>query len=463
MNLVSKRFALESKRLVQLTWPLLIAQLTQMLMGVVDTIMAGHYNAVDMAAVALGFSVTIPLMCFLQGLALALPPIISRYQGSRQSDQVAFAAQQAGYLLLLISLVILVLYPAIPTVLRWFPMDAGLYSITLEYVRYVLLAMPAFALYQWLRNYCEGLGTTKPTMIITVIGLLFNIVANYCFIYGVGPLPAFGGAGCGIATAIVITVMFISTLIYTHYSARLRQYALFTILFLPDLKQMVRTFRLGFPVAMTLLFEVTLFAVVALLLAPFGATTVAAHQVALNFSSLMFMFPLSMGMAVSIRVGFRIGQNNYSQAATAVKSALLIGLGVAVLTAAFTVLGKGLIIRLYTTDKAVIDTASSLLIYAALFQFSDAIQVISANTLRGYKDTTAMFVLTFFAYWIIGLPAGIILGRTDWLTDVPMEAAGFWIGFIIGLSSAAVMLGVRVWVLQRRYERLTLMQHNRAL
>lgn len=451
MVVVSKRFALESKRLVQLTWPLLIAQLTQMLMGVVDTVMAGHYNAVDMAAVALGFSVTIPLMCFIQGLALALPPIISRYQGGGEASQVAYAAQQAGYLLFSTGIAIVALYPALPALLAFFPMESGLYDITLEYVQYVLLSMPAFALYQWLRNYCEGLGNTKPTMIITVIGLLFNIVANYCFIYGAGPLPEFGGAGCGIATAIVITAMFISTLIYTWCSKRLAKYHLLGQWHKPSLHMMVRTLKLGFPVAMTLLFEVTLFAVVALLLAPFGATTVAAHQVALNFSSLMFMFPLSMGMAVSIRVGYRVGQNNMRQAATAVKSAMVIGLGVAVLTASCTLLARGLIIGLYTTDTAVTDVASALLIYAALFQFSDAIQVISANTLRGYKDTTAMFIISFFSYWLIGLPTGVILGRTTWLTDAPMEAAGFWIGFIVGLSSAAVMLGARVLVLQRRF------------
>lgn len=457
MSLISPRFALESKRLVQLTWPLLIAQLTQMLMGVADTIMAGHYDALDMAAVALGFSITIPLMCFLQGIALALPPIISRYQGSRQEGEVAFAAQQAGYLLLLIGILIMLLYPALPALLRLFPMEAGLFDITLDYIRYVLFAMPAFALYQWLRNYCEGLGNTKPTMLITVIGLAFNIVANYCFIYGVGPIPAFGGAGCGIATAIVITVMFISTLIYTHRSRRLHIYALFGTWHKPDVRMMLRTFKLGFPVAMTLLFEVTLFAVVALLLAPFGAATVAAHQIALNFSSLMFMFPLSMGMAVSIRVGYRVGQDNYRQAATAVKSALTIGLGVAACTATFTVLAKDMIIRLYTTDEAVISLANALLIYAALFQFSDAIQVISANTLRGYKDTTAMFMITFCAYWLLGLPSGIILGRTDWLTDAPMEAAGFWIGIIIGLSAAAVMLGARVYVLQKRHRQPALL------
>ena len=130
---------------------------------------------------------------------------------------------------------------------------------------------------------------------------------------------------------------------------------------------------------------------------------------------------------------------------------MVIGLCVAVLTASCTLLAKGLIIGLYTTDTAVTDVASALLIYAALFQFSDAIQVISANALRGYKDTTAMFIISFFSYWLIGLPTGVILGRTSWLTETPMEAAGFWIGFIVGLSSAAVMLGARVLVLQRRF------------
>ncbi len=201
---------------------------------------------------------------------------------------------------------------------------------------------------------------------------------------------------------------------------------------------------------MTLLFEVTLFAVVALLVAPFGATTVAAHQVALNFSALMFMFPMSLGMAVSIRVGYRIGQARTEQAITAVKSAISIGLFIAILTASFTLLAKAYIIRLYTDDDAVFAMANALLIYAAIFQFSDAIQVISANVLRGYKDTTAMFLITFCAYWLIGLPCGVILGRTDWLTAAPMSAAGFWIGFIVGLSSAAVMLGARVWIIQRR-------------
>lgn len=443
-----KRFLVEGRDILKLAWPLLVAQITQMLMGVSDTIMAGRYSATDMAAVALGFSITVPLLCFIQGIALALPPIISRLQGNKSISSIADASQQAGYLIFFVGLVIAGLIPFTENMVALFPMAPELHSITVDYVLYVLFAMPGFALYQWLRNYCEGLGKTKPTMIITVIGLMANIVGNYLFIYGVGPLPAMGGAGCGIATCIVIYTMLIATFVYVRFAPALQKYNLFSQLYKPNMVTINRTFKMGLPIAMTILFEVTLFSLVALLLAPFGATTVAAHQVALNFSALMFMFPMSIGMAAAIRIGYRIGQRNQRQAKIAARTAILIGFFTSACTASFTLLAKGFIIGLYTSDHAVYTLANALLIYAALFQLSDAVQVISANALRGYKDTTAMFIITFVSYWLIGLPTGVVLGRTDWITAEPMAAAGFWIGFIVGLSAAAVMLGARLLYIQ---------------
>lgn len=449
------RYLLESRNIMKLAWPLLVAQITQMLMGVSDTIISGRYSATDMAAVALGFSITIPLLCFIQGIALALPPLISRLQGNRDIGGIAHASQQAGYLVLFVGVLLACLIPIAESLVSLFPMAPELHTITTDYVVYVLFAMPGFALYQWLRNYCEGLGKTKPTMIITVIGLLANIAGNYAFIYGIGPIPEMGGAGCGIATAIVIYTMFIATFVYVRYSPALKKYALLAIIYRPSVKAISRTFKLGLPIAMTLLFEVTLFAVVALLLAPFGSTTVAAHQVALNFSALMFMFPMSIGMAAAIRISFRLGQNNRRQARVAAHCAILIGFITSACTATFTLTAKAFIIGLYTNDNNVYVLANALLIYAALFQLSDAIQVISANALRGYKDTTAMFLITFVSYWLIGLPTGVILGRTDWITAAPMSAAGFWIGFIVGLSAAAIMLGARLTYIQRESYQLT--------
>lgn len=438
---------------MRLAWPLLVAQITQTLMGVTDTIMAGRYAAVDMAAVALGFSVTIPILCVIQGIALAIPPILSRFHGGNDISAIARAAQQAGYLLALLGIASLCIYPFVPAMVSLFPMEPALFSITTDYVQFLVLGLPGFALYQWLRNLCESLGNTKPTMTITVIGLGVNIIANYFFIYGVAGIEGLGGAGCGLATSLVYAVMATATAIYTLYAPRLQCYRLFTQCYAFHLPAVLQTLQIGVPIALTLLFEVTLFAVVALLLAPFGASVVAAHQVALNFSSLMFMFPMSMGMATSIRVAYRLGQGNHAQAFNVVKAALLLGTAVAGFTAAFTVLARSTITQWYTNDADVLATANYLLLFAALFQFSDAVQVISAHSLRGFKDTTAMSLMTFCAYWLCGLPVGIILARTDWLTSAAMGAAGFWIGFIVGLSTAAVLLGLRLMQLYRRHLR----------
>lgn len=447
MKYLSTRVAVESQQLIKLAWPLLIAQLTQMLMGVSDTIIAGHYSATDMAAVALGFSITIPVLTFLQGIALAIPPLIARLHGAQNHKDVSCATQQAGYLLLSVSL--------IPFIGAWFahdivaliPMEQNLATITAKYISYVYWAFPAFAVYQWSRNYCEALGHTKPSMVITVIGLCINIATNIWFVHGGWGIAPMGGAGCGLATALVFLGMAATTLIYVAYAPRLAHFKLLNSFCKPSFALIKQTLNLGLPIAITLLFEVTLFGVIALLLAPFGANIVAAHQIALNFSALMFMFPLSLGMALSIRVSYRIGQGRYKQAKTAVKSAMVIGSLLACLTASFTLLAKGFIIPLYTQDPAVFEISTQLLLFAALFQLSDAIQVIAANALRGFKDTTSMLYITFCAYWLVGLPIGIVLGRTAWLTDAPLAAQGFWLGIVAGLTTAAILISTRLYYL----------------
>ena len=294
----------ELKTITQLAWPLLIAQITQTLMGVSDTIMAGRYSATDMAAVAIGFGFTLPIIVFIQGITLALPPIISRFNGSKQIDKVANYTQQMLWLALAFSVLAVLFGFVFEPLMQYIEMEAKLRAITIDYIHYILYSMPAFALYQVLRNYCEGLSITKPSMLIMVIGLLVNIPANYVLIYGKFGLPEMGGAGCGVATGLVFVAMFIATWLYTVKSNKLIKYDLYHKMYSPHLSSIWECLKLGLPIAMTILFEVTLFAAVAILLAPFGAITVASHQVALNFSALMFMIPLSIGMATSIRIGF---------------------------------------------------------------------------------------------------------------------------------------------------------------
>lgn len=286
-------------------------------------------------------------------------------------------------------------------------------------------------------------------MVISLIGLIVNVPANYIFIYGEFGAPALGGAGCGIATALVYWIMFICTLVYTYYAKALAHAPLFKKLYAPSWSQIKTILSVGVPIALSLLFEVSLFSVVAIILAPFGAEIVASHQIAINFSGLVFMVPLSLAMAVTIKVGFAVGKKNYDEAKELCKYSVYLGLIIAVFTAALTLIFRTEISQIYTNDLQVIKLAASLMFLASLFQFSDAIQVISAGALRGYKDTKAILYITFFSYWIIGLSIGLTLGLTDWL--VPrMGANGFWIGFISGLTTAAVFLAWRLKVIQKR-------------
>jgi multidrug resistance protein, MATE family len=446
-------FKKELKTICHLAWPLLVAQITQTLMGVSDTIMAGRYSATDMAAVAIGFGFTLPIIVFIQGITLALPPIISRFNGSKQIDKVANYTHQMVWLALAFSILAVLFGFAFEPVMKYIQMEEELRRITIDYIHYILYSMPAFALYQVLRNYCEGLSITKPSMLIMGIGLFVNIPANYVLIYGKLGLPEMGGAGCGVATALVFVAMFLATWLYTFKSEKLARYNLYLKLYRPHYQDMMECMKLGLPIAMTILFEVTLFAAVAILLAPFGAIVVASHQVALNFSALMFMIPLSIGMATSIRIGHLLGEQNPEQAKIATKCAFFLGISIAVFTATLTVIGSEFIAKLYSIDPPVIELASSLLLFAAMFQFSDAIQVISGTALRGYKDTTAMFYLSFVSYWVVGMTIGCVLGLTDWIVP-KMAAAGFWIGFICGLSTAAVTLGLRLKYIQAKVVQL---------
>lgn len=446
------KFTTNTKSLMKLAYPILIAQLVQNLMGFADTVMAGRVSATDMAAVAIASSIWLPLILSVAGLIMALASIVSQFAGANKFDQVAKATQQTAWIALAIGLLFIALYFAIaPFIFENVSLDLVLKQLMFDYLTYIIWGAPGFFLYLVLRNYSEGLSHTKPTMIISLIGLIVNVPANYIFIYGEFGAPALGGAGCGIATAIVYWVMFLCTLGYTYFAKALSHAPLLTKFHPPSWSQIKGILAIGIPISLSLLFEVSLFSVVAIILAPFGAEIVASHQIALSFSGLVFMVPLSLSMAVTIRVGFAVGKNKHDEAKDICSYSVIFGVIIALLTATLSLVFRNQIAAIYTIDQQVIDLAVSLMFVAALFQFSDAIQVISAGALRGYKDTQAILYITFCSYWIVGLSVGLILGLTDWI--VPnMGAKGFWIGFIVGLTTAAVFLAWRLKVVQRRYE-----------
>ena len=208
---------------MKLAYPILIAQLVQNLMGFADTVMAGRVSATDMAAVAVASSVWLPLILTIYGLVMALAAIVSQLAGAKKFHDIAKATYQTAWIALSLGILLIALYYVItPLVIEKIPLETQLKQLLFDYLGYIVWGGPGFCLYLVLRNYSEGLSHTKPTMIISIIGLLINIPANYIFIYGEFGMPALGGAGCGIATAIVYWVMFISMFIYCYVSKKLK-------------------------------------------------------------------------------------------------------------------------------------------------------------------------------------------------------------------------------------------------
>ncbi|HAV1923477.1 MdtK family multidrug efflux MATE transporter [Enterobacter sp. AN-K1] len=445
-----QKYMIEARQLLALAIPVIVAQVAQTAMGFVDTVMAGGYSATDMAAVAIGTSIWLPAILFGHGLLLALTPVIAQFNGSGRRDRVAHQVRQGFWLAGGVSvLIMIVLWNAGYIIRAMHNIDPALADKAVGYLRALLWGAPGYLFFQVARNQCEGLAKTKPGMVMGFIGLLVNIPVNYIFIYGHFGMPELGGVGCGVATAAVYWVMFGCMLTYIKHARSMRDIRNDASFSAPDWTLMTRLIQLGLPIALALFFEVTLFAVVALLVSPLGIIDVAGHQIALNFSSLMFVLPMSLAAAVTIRVGFRLGQGSTLDAQTAARTGLGVGVCMAVCTALFTVLLREQIALLYNDNPEVVTLASHLMLLAAIYQISDSIQVIGSGVLRGYKDTRSIFFITFIAYWVLGLPCGYILALTDLVVD-RMGPAGFWMGFIIGLTSAAIMMMLRMRFLQRQ-------------
>lgn len=456
-----QKYFSEARQLLALAIPVIIAQVAQTSMGFVDTVMAGGYSATDMAAVAIGTSVWLPAILFGHGLLLALTPVIAQLNGSGRRDRIHHQVRQGFWLAGVVSILIMVvLWNAGYIIGSMHNIDPLLAEKAVGYLRALLWGAPGYLFFQVARNQCEGLAKTKPGMVIGFLGLLINIPVNYIFIYGHFGMPELGGVGCGVATAAVYWFMFFTMINWTRRARSMRDIRNTDVQSKPDFAVLLRLGQLGLPIALALFFEVTLFAVVALLVSPLGIVDVAGHQIALNFSSLMFVLPMSLAAAVTIRVGYRLGQGSTLDAQVAARTGLGVGITMAVFTALFTVTLREHIALLYNDNPEVITLAAQLMMLAAVYQISDSIQVIGSGILRGYKDTRSIFFITFTAYWVLGLPSGYILALTDLVVD-RMGPAGFWIGFIIGLTAAAVLMMLRMRFLQRQPSNLILQRAAR--
>ncbi|MCJ8169168.1 MATE family efflux transporter [Atopomonas sediminilitoris] len=446
---LSLRILKEVRALLILAGPIIVAQLAHTAMGFVDAVMAGRVSANDLAAVALGNSIWVPVFLFISGILLATTSEVARRFGAGQQGEIGEVVRQGLWLGLAIGLMACALLWLSEPVLHWMQVDAALIAPTMGYLQAVALGLPAIALYLVLRCFSDGLGITRPSMVFGVLGLLLNIPANYVFIYGKFGLPAMGGVGCGWATALVMWLSALGLLLWVRWAPAYQASRLFSRFSWPEGNTLKHLLKVGTPIGVAIFAEASIFSVIALLIGGLGAIVVAGHQIALNVSSLIFMIPYSLGMASTVRVGQALGRNAPQQAEFAAWTSLAVALGYACLSVSLIMWLRTSIAGIYTNDAQVISLAASLLVFSAIFQFSDAIQVTAAGALRGYHDTRSTMLLTLFAYWCIGLPLGASLGLSDFFGSA-RGPAGLWMGLVAGLSVAAVLLAIRLRKIAQR-------------
>ncbi|BBP75793.1 multidrug resistance protein PmpM [Pseudomonas sp. Ost2] len=437
------RVRLEVRNLLGLALPIIIAQLAHTAMGFVDAVMAGRVGPRDLAAVALGNSIWVPVFLLMTGILLATTPKVAQRHGAGTPAEIGPLVRQALWLALVVGLGAgVILYNAEP-VLHLMKVDPQLIGPCMDYLRGIGTGLPTVALYHVLRCCSDGMGRTRPSMVLGLCGLALNIPLNYVFIYGHLGVPAMGGPGCGWATAIVMWVMLFGMTGWVRWAKVYRPSQVFSHFDWPQWPVIKRLLGIGLPIGIAVFAESSIFAVIALLIGSLGAHVVAGHQIALNMSGLVFMVPYSLGMAITVRVGQALGRGQPREARFTAGVGVATALVYGCISASLMLLLREPIATVYTRDPVVIQVASMLIVYAALFQISDVIQVTAAGALRGYQDTRVTMILTLFAYWGIGLPVGYALGLTDWF-GAPSGPSGLWVGLIVGLSCAAVMLSIRL-------------------
>lgn len=450
MNLQWHKYPENAKNLVKLGVPILISQLAASGMGVADIVMAGLVSVDDMSAISISNSIYFPMFLFVLGVLNALTPTVSYLNGANQRNLIAHQIRQGVWIVFGLAIPALLVLVNSHWIIDLMGMSEKLGQISKDYLFIMAFGLVPALLMVNLRCFNDGLSNPKPTMFITFIGLLLNIPLNYIFIFGVFGLPAFGAVGCAIATVIVNWLMFFMALHYCYTNRSQKDIQLFAKwIEKPNGATLGKLFKLGLPIALAICMEVLLFSIVSLVISPLGSQVVASHQIALQTGSILFMVPLSTGTAITILIGQRLGQKKVEEAKIVSFHAIITCLGLASLSALFIVLFREQIPFIFTNDLPTVTMAATLLIFAAMFQLPDAMQAVCSGILRGYKHTKSIFFVTFFCYWIVGMPLGLTLSRTDWLSPEPLAAMGFWITFCVTLTLASGLLFRQMRQIQR--------------
>jgi len=415
---------------LSLSFPIMISQLGHITVGVFDSLMIGKVSVSQLAAVSLATSIFSFILLFCIGLSYGITPLISSSdRGKKYVSSILYNGMLVNVIssILLVSFVILTKH-----LLSYLGQDEEVLFHTYSYLDIICISLIPLILFQTFKQFIEGLGFTKPSMYISVISNVINIVLNAVLIFGLFGFPRLEIIGAAYATLISRVIMFLLILIYCLNDRRFSKYILKTK-FLINLNHIKDIFRIGFASGLQYIFEVGAFSVATVMTGSIGAIHLAAHQIALNLASISYMIASGIGSASMISLSYYDGKRNFEDMRRSGFASFLLVFILMIVSALVFIIFRNYLPVLYVDDSSVINIASTLLIIAGLFQISDGIQAVGLGILRGIRDIKKPTIVTFISYWIISIPLSYFLG-----IEYGYGVYGIWIGLSVGLTLAAI-------------------------
>lgn len=442
-------FLLAARGLIAHALPILVAQLSSIGMMVVDTAVLGHFGTVDLAAVAIGGGIHVSVVFALVGILQAVAPVTAHLHGARRDAEVAGVLQQGFWLALLLSLPGMLFLYHPDALLGLAPMDAAVETRVREYLRLLAWGVPAALCYRTFYAFCNALGRPRVLMLIGVCSLGLHAVLAWGFALQGWTGERLGVVGCALSNILIGWSACLAGALYLGMGPLGGHYQPYSGWRRPHWPTWRELLRLGLPMGLSNLVEITSFTLISLFVASLGATVVAGHRIVANLAALCYMLPLSLAIATLSAVGQAVGGHDWRRAHAAIAAGLTLAAGLSTSVGILLWLAAGPMVAIYTDDPAVRGVAAGLVAYIAVYQFFDALQTIAGHALRAYRVAFLPMLVQTLCFWGVGLGGGWWL---CYRASPPLGVSGFWLAAVASLVLAAALLGPLLWKVARATE-----------
>ena len=443
---VYMEFKQDLKKIATTMIPVLIAQLSMVGMNFMDSTMSGHVSADDLAGVAVGAGLFMPVLTCSLGILSASTPIIAQLVGKKENEKIPYVVRTGILLGIIIALIFATAYVLfIDNIMNALALTPPVEKIARMYLLAMVIAVFFQAPLISIRALTDTVQGTALSMKLFLTALPVNGLLNYLFIFGAFGMEGYGGVGAGIATAITYMLVLGMFLFVIRQDPVFQSKKIFS-----GLKTYIRDWKeyceIGIPNGLGIFMETSLFGFLIIFMAKFGTVAIGSYQAALNFSNLIYTIPLSCSIAMTILIGVEVGAGRYKKAKKYGRCGIALTLAIAVITLISTIAFRSYIARLYSNEAEVLELVAQFLVYCACWQMFDAVAAPIQGILRGYKDVKIPFIMMVIAYWCVCLPVGLIMDHV--FNHGPFA---YWQGLVSGVGASATLLTARLIYLERKY------------